>query len=81
MAVTMKNGLFWNVTSCGSYNNRRFGGTLRLHHQGDMNRLARNNVSSKYQPTHTEKVFLRSVRRLLVLTGAARRNIPEDGIL
>jgi hypothetical protein len=24
-AVTMKNGVFWDVTPCGSCNNRRFG--------------------------------------------------------
>jgi hypothetical protein len=38
-AVTMKNALFWDVTPCGSCKNRRFGGTQRLHHQGDKNRL------------------------------------------
>jgi hypothetical protein len=27
MAVTMKNGVFWDVTLCGSCKNRRFGGT------------------------------------------------------
>jgi hypothetical protein len=26
-AVTMKNGVFWDVTLCGSCKNRRFGGT------------------------------------------------------
>jgi hypothetical protein len=26
-AVTMRNGVFWNVTQCGSGKNRRFGGT------------------------------------------------------
>jgi hypothetical protein len=26
-AVTMKNGVFWDVMLCGSCNNRRFGGT------------------------------------------------------
>jgi hypothetical protein len=26
-AVTMKNGVFWDVTACGSCKNRRFGGT------------------------------------------------------
>jgi hypothetical protein len=26
-AVTMKNGVFWDVTPCGYCNNRRFGGT------------------------------------------------------
>jgi hypothetical protein len=33
------------VTPCGSCENRRFGGTYRLYHQGDKNRRARN-VSS-----------------------------------
>jgi hypothetical protein len=26
-AVTMKNGVFWDVMTCGSSKNRRFGGT------------------------------------------------------
>jgi hypothetical protein len=26
-AVTMKNGVLWDVTPCGSCKNRRFGGT------------------------------------------------------
>jgi hypothetical protein len=33
--ATMKNGVFWDVTPCGSCKNRRFGGTLRLLHQGE----------------------------------------------
>jgi hypothetical protein len=37
-AVTMKNGVFWDVMPCGSCKNRRFGGTWRLLHQGDKNR-------------------------------------------
>jgi hypothetical protein len=36
-AVTMKDGVFWDVTPCGSCKNRRFRGTLRLLHQGDKN--------------------------------------------
>jgi hypothetical protein len=31
--------------------NRRFRGKYRLHHQGDKNREAKNNVSSNYQLT------------------------------
>jgi hypothetical protein len=34
MAVTMKNGVFWDVTPCGFYKNRHFGGTQRVHYQG-----------------------------------------------
>jgi hypothetical protein len=37
----MKNGVFWDVTPCGPCNNRRFGGTSRLLHQGDKNRCVR----------------------------------------
>jgi hypothetical protein len=37
-AVTMKNGVFWVVTPCGSCKNRCFGGTWLLLHQGDKNR-------------------------------------------
>jgi hypothetical protein len=37
-AVTIKNGVFWHVTLCGSYKNRRLGEIYRLHHQGDKNR-------------------------------------------
>jgi hypothetical protein len=33
-AVTMKNGVFWDVTPYGSCKNRRFRGNYRLHHQG-----------------------------------------------
>jgi hypothetical protein len=36
--MMMKNGVFSDVTSCGSCKNRRFGGTLRLLHQGGKNR-------------------------------------------
>jgi hypothetical protein len=37
-AVTMKNGVFWDDTPCGSHKNQHFGGMYCLHHQGDMNR-------------------------------------------
>jgi hypothetical protein len=33
--LVLKNGVFWDVTPCGSCKNRRFGGTWRLLHQGD----------------------------------------------
>jgi hypothetical protein len=31
----MKNVVFWHMTLCGSYKNRRSVGTHRLHHQGE----------------------------------------------
>jgi hypothetical protein len=44
-AVTMNNAVFCDVTPCGSCKNRHFGGTYRLHYQGDKNGWSRNNVS------------------------------------
>jgi hypothetical protein len=41
----MNNAVFLGVTPCAFCKNRSFGGTYRLHHQGDKNRRARNNVS------------------------------------
>jgi hypothetical protein len=38
LGLSMKNGVFWDVTPCGSCKNRRFGGTWRLLPQGDKNR-------------------------------------------
>jgi hypothetical protein len=65
--VTMNNGVFWDVTPCGSCKNRSFGGTQRLLHQGDSNRWTGNNASCNYQSTHAAKKYqVRSVRRLLV---------------
>jgi hypothetical protein len=31
----MKNSVFWDMMSCGSCRNRCFGGTCRLHQQGE----------------------------------------------
>jgi hypothetical protein len=42
----MKNAVFWDVTPCGSWYNQHFGGTYRLHYQGDKNRRAGNNEQS-----------------------------------
>jgi hypothetical protein len=60
------------MTSCGSCKNRRFGGTHRLHHQGENNQGTRN----------TLLVALCGVIRssdTSVLTRATRRHLPEDG--
>jgi hypothetical protein len=39
--VTMKNAVFWDMSPCGIFINRRFGGTCRLHLQGRRNMQAR----------------------------------------
>jgi hypothetical protein len=43
---SLKNAAFWNEMPRGSCNNRRFGGTYRLHYQSEKNRRAGNKVSS-----------------------------------
>jgi hypothetical protein len=44
-AVTMTNGVFWYVTSCGCCKNRRFGGRYHLHHQGGKDPRARTTLT------------------------------------
>jgi hypothetical protein len=51
-----KNAFLRDVTSCGSCNNRRFGRTYRLNHQGENNQRVRNNVSSNLQLMHCATV-------------------------
>jgi hypothetical protein len=86
----MKNALLWDVMPRGNCKNRHFGGTHRLHHQGDKNRLSRN-ASSNKQLTHSAKIYyVRMITMMLeallssetpVLTRAAHRNILDDRIL
>jgi hypothetical protein len=77
-AVTMQNGVFWDVTPCGSCKNRRFGGTKRPLHQGDKNRrLGTTLAVTSNRRTLRRMVFLRSVRRLLVTASV----VPSSPIL
>jgi hypothetical protein len=55
-AVTMKNGVFWDVMPCGSCKNRGFGGTSRLLHQGDKNRWTMNVVVTSNRRTLWNKM-------------------------
>jgi hypothetical protein len=38
--IIYKNAIFWDVTPCSSCENRQFGGTCRLHRQGEKNKRA-----------------------------------------
>jgi hypothetical protein len=44
LGTTLKTGVFWDVTPCGSCKNRRFGQIYRIHHHGDNNRRNGNNA-------------------------------------
>jgi hypothetical protein len=61
----MKNAVFSNVTPCGSCENQSFGGTYRLHHQGEKNRRARTNVIrsdlESFHPDDGGDTFLRNI--------------------
>jgi hypothetical protein len=89
---TPKNAVSWDVTPSGPYNNRRFRGTYRPHHQGDKKQRALNNVCTLLRlPVTTNVVpssnisvtqMMEAIRssETSVLATATQRNIPEDGI-
>jgi hypothetical protein len=86
MAVTMKNGVIWDVTLCGSCKNRRFRGTYHVHHQSDKTQPARNNINSNHVVSSSPILVTLMMEAIhssesLVLTRATQRNIPDDTIL
>jgi hypothetical protein len=50
----MKNAVFWDVTPCRFCKDRCFGGTHRLDHHGDKNRLARIDVRNNRTEARSE---------------------------
>jgi hypothetical protein len=58
LTYKLKNTVYWNVTPCGSYKNRRLGGTYHLHHRGEKNQRARKNMDS-FHPDDGGNTFLR----------------------
>jgi hypothetical protein len=79
----VKNGVFWDVTPCGSCKNRRFGGTWCLFHQGDKNWWIRNNASVALSSPILVTLMMekQSSPEMSVRTRATQRNIPEVAIL
>jgi hypothetical protein len=59
----MKNGVFCDVTPCGSCKNRRSGGPYRLHHEGDKNRWTRNVAVTSNRRTLRRSIVTDSHRR------------------
>jgi hypothetical protein len=75
--ICLKNGVFWDVTLCGSCKKRRFGGTKRFHHQG--NRVNANVPASLIHVTLMMEALISLKCRFLQEPHGV--NIPEDAFL
>jgi hypothetical protein len=73
-AVTMMIIIFWEMTPCGSYKNRRFGGSYRLH------LLYKSLQLRSVTCSHSRTLKMEAIRssETSVLIRATRRHLPED---
>jgi hypothetical protein len=77
-AVTMKDVVFWDVRSCGSSKiSRRFGGTYRLHLQGNEN-LSLLSMQRGYASRRTAKKAPYNGTPIVVLIRLYRRGPTEE---
>jgi hypothetical protein len=73
----MKNAVFWVVTQCGSFKNRRLGGMYCLHFQSGKNRRSVNNAAQ------IVTVMIKAIRssETSFLIRGTRSSISQDGVL
>jgi hypothetical protein len=80
-AVGMKSYIFWNINSCSPVkDNRRFGGTYRLHFQGrKVSQAISQEEAGSMESSDKDggHMFLRNV----IFHQGTRRNILEEGTL
>jgi hypothetical protein len=79
-AVTMIIIIFWEMTPCGSYKNRRFGGSYRLHIQGVWVQTSTERVVSSCIDSDSYTLKMEAIRssETSVLIRATRQYFPED---
>jgi hypothetical protein len=77
--------IFWEMTPSGSYKNRRFGGSYRLHLQSERVRAGTERNSELLYKRRLEVFFeftlkMEAIRssETSVLIRATRRHLPED---